>query len=146
MLTQSDQDLLALAVGEAHRAWPELKGHLLHSAVRRNEATQPEFTIPRREDSLYVETPWEGISACGDWIGYPTSALNMERSVVTGIAAANAVITAHGGEPFPIVPPRKPELLARVIGGMVRVMRKIIGPVAWGVIRRRRESSDSRLR
>jgi carotenoid phi-ring synthase / carotenoid chi-ring synthase len=143
MFTQSDHDLLALAVGETHRAWPELKGHLVHGEVRRNEATQPEFSIPRRDDSLYVETPWEGIGACGDWIGYPTPALNMERSVITAIAAANAVITAHGGEPFPIAPPRPPERLARVIGGLVRLMRKIVGPLAWRMVKKRRRSAIS---
>jgi len=134
---QTDQELLALAAGEAYRAWPELKGRIVHSSVRRNEASQPEFVIPRREDSLYVETPWEGISACGDWVGYPTRALNMERSVVTGMAAANAVISAHGGEPYPILADRQPELLARGIGGAVKAIRKIIGPLALGVVRRR---------
>ncbi len=141
---QSDQDLLALAASEAHRAWPELKGRLVHGAVRRNEASQPEFVIPRRADSLYVETPWEGISACGDWIGYPTPALNMERSVITALAAANVVIATHGGEVYPIIPARRPEALAALMALAMRGLRKIVGPLVWAAARKRREAKLTR--
>jgi carotenoid phi-ring synthase / carotenoid chi-ring synthase len=141
-LAKADKALIAQAVGEAARAWPELKGHLVHGSIRRNEASQPQFVIPTHADSLWVETPWEGISACGDWIGCPSPALNMERSAISAILAANAVIAAHGGEPYTIIASRRPEPLAWALGGMVRTVRKVIGPVVWRLARRRDRDRD----
>jgi isorenieratene synthase len=129
-LKKSDQDLLAMAAAEAHLAFPEVKGHFVHGVVRRNEASQTCFIVPQKADSLYVETPWQGISACGDWVGFPHPAMNMERSVITAIAAANAIITAQGGEPYPIQPARPAEFGTRLVSGLVRVLRWIIGPLA----------------
>lgn len=137
VLAQSDSVLLATASAEAQRAFPEVRGHLVHGAVRRNEATQTAFRVPTRE-SLWVDTPWEGIYACGDWIGAETSALWMERCVITGIEAANRVIGAHGLEPWRVIAGRRPEGFARAMGGLSWLLRKTIGRGMVRVARRRR--------
>jgi hypothetical protein len=142
-LKQSDRELLAMAVSEALRAFPELKGHFVHGVIRRNEASQPQFVIPTRADSLWVDTPWPGIYACGDWIGYPTPALNMERAVITGMAAANEIIRLHGKEPFPIIPPRRPEAFARGVALLVRLVRTLISPLSALIINMRRRGRDT---
>lgn len=139
VLARSDQVLLTLATAEAFRAFPRLRGHFVYGTVRRNERTQTRFLVPTK-DSLHVETPWPNILACGDWIGYPSPAMWMERCCVTGIAAANHVLQANGVDPFEIIPPRKPEWLVRVLETIMRSVRWLLGPVIRGlrVLRRRR--------
>jgi hypothetical protein len=139
VLARPDPALLAMASAEAQRAFPEIRGHFVHGSVRRNEATQTAFRVPTK-DSLWVETPWDGITACGDWIGAETSALWMERCVITGIAAANHVIRAHGKEPFPIIAGRRPEAFARAMGALSWLLRKTIGRGMYRVARARRDS------
>jgi isorenieratene synthase len=133
-LSKPDALLLTLATTDIQHAFPELRGHFVYGTVRRNERTQTRFRVPTRE-SLHVETPWAGIHACGDWIGYPHPAMWIERCCVTGVAAANAVLHAEGREAFPIIAPRRPELLVRLIAGAIRVMRVIIG-TPWMAIAR----------
>lgn len=138
---QSDSALLAMSVSEANRAFPELKGKLIHGAIRRNEATQTAFRVPT-PDSLWIDTPWQSIYACGDWIGANTSALWMERCVITGMEAANRVICAHGMEPYPILAARHPEAFARAFGWLARLLRRSIGRGMIGLARRRRTSKS----
>ncbi len=133
LLDNADAYLLTLATTDILRAFPELRGHFVYGSVRRNEATQTRFRVPTAE-SLQIETPWPGISACGDWVGYPNPAMWIERCCVTGIAAANHVLEGAGLEPFPIVPPRRPEVLARAIGRVVRGLRRALGPAARGIV------------
>src|SRR5690606_11567116 len=95
--------------------------------VRRNSAYQTQFIVPD-EKSLHVETPWEGIFACGDWIGHPAPVLWMERCCVTGIEAANRVLAAHELDTFPLIPTRPPEQIVRVLGGFFYSLRKVFGP------------------
>ncbi len=134
VLDRPDQVLLVTAVGEVQRAFPRLRGHFVHGAIRRNGRTQTQFLVPTA-DSLHVETPWPGLLACGDWIGHPSPSLWMERCTVTGITAANAVLAAHHLEPFALIPPRRPELAARALGGLVRVGRRVFGPVIMALAR-----------
>ncbi|MCB9457701.1 MAG: FAD-dependent oxidoreductase [Anaerolineaceae bacterium] len=140
ILTLADSVVLVRCVDEAQRAFPELRGHFVHGAVRRNLRTQTNFRIPTGE-SLQVATPWPGVYACGDWIGYPTPSMWMERCCVTGIAAANAVLHDNGRETFPIIPPREPEALVRALAGLVRLFRRTVGRailvVARGLRRKR---------
>jgi hypothetical protein len=143
---QPEANLLILAVNEIQRAFPTLKGHFIHGTIRRNTMTQTLFRVPTAE-SLHVETPWPGVLACGDWIGYPTPSLWMERAVVTAIAAANQVLVAHYLEPFPILSPRRPELLVSVLAVVIRLLRRALGPSTRAFVRAsrrlRRRASDS---
>lgn len=134
VLNQPDQIVIISVMNELHRVFPNLRGHLVHAALRRNGYTQTQFVVPTAK-SLFVDTPWQNILACGDWIGYASPALWMERSIVTGIAAANRVLQANGADPFEIIAPRRPELLARLIGGSVYRLRKLFGPAILGLAR-----------
>lgn len=133
---QPDNNVLILAINEVQRAFPELKGNFVHGVVRRNSANHPCFRVPTAQ-SLHVETPWERLFACGDWVGYPTPALWMERAVVTGIAAANGVLQAHHLPLIPIIPPRRPGVVVMLLAGLMLVLRRVLGPIfkgiAWGM-------------
>ncbi len=134
LLDKPDALLIAEATKEVYTAFPELRGKFIHGTVRRNNTTQTQFLIPT-DESLGVQTPWENLWACGDWIAYPNPALWMERCTITGIAAANGVIQAQGGMPYPLLPPRHPDWLARLLGGMVRLGRRVFSPLILGAAR-----------
>lgn len=132
---QPDNVLIIRCVDEVQRAFPELRGHFLHGVIRRNSRVQTNFRVPTR-DSLHLQTPWEGITACGDWIGYPTPSLWMERASTTGIAAANRVLESHGLEPYPVLQPDPPERLARGLGAVSRLIRHTVGRSLISLARR----------
>lgn len=137
LLDQPDQNLLILAINEIQHAFPELRGSFVHGVVRRNSRIHTQLRVPTK-DSLWLETPWPGLLACGDWIGYDTPSLWMERSTVTGIAAANVVLRAQGLEPYPILKPRSPELLVRGLALLTRAVRWIVSPLIYILRQRRR--------
>lgn len=133
-MDESDKLLLIRAVDEVTRIFPELRGHYVHGAVRRNSRTHTQFRVPG-DDSLHVQTPYEGLYACGDWVGYPSPSLWMERACTTAIAAANAIIETQHGEPFLLHQPPPPELLVRALSGLVRGGRWLLTPLLraiWG--------------
>lgn len=127
--------LIIQCLDEVQRAFPSLRGHYVHGTVRLNTLDQTLLRVPTR-DSLHVQTPWPNIYACGDWIGYRTPSLWLERATVTGIAAANEVLTAHGLEPFRILYPKPPEAPARALGAAVRLFRKTIGRAVLSLARK----------
>jgi uncharacterized protein with NAD-binding domain and iron-sulfur cluster len=131
---QPDRNLIITSVMEVQRAFPELTGTFLHATVRRNSKVHPRFRIPTA-DMLHVRTPWDRLYACGDWIGYDTPALWMERSTVTGIAAANSVLQACGKQPFEILQPPAPEITVRVLGTLVRAGRWLLAAPVTGLLR-----------
>lgn len=132
VLDQPDALIKALVIKEVLMAFPELKGHVVHSTLRHNGYNQTQFRVPTN-DSLHVDTPWHDVYACGDWIGYPTPSLWMERCTVTGMAAANRVLEAQGLEEFEILPARPPEPLARFISADMVFLRKLVSPIIFGI-------------
>lgn len=134
LLEQADRNLIVLSVSEVLRAFPNLKGTFIHGTVRRNSKVHSQFRVPTG-DSLHVQTAWENLYACGDWVGYDSPAMWMERSTITGMAAANSVLEASGKIPFPIILPPEPELLARWLGQFIYAGRRILSPVLVGLFR-----------
>lgn len=134
LLDLPERNLIIHAVDEVQRAFPALRGHFVHGAVRSNSRTQTQFRVPTH-DSLHVWTPWTRLYACGDWIGYDTPAFWMERSVITAMAAANAVLNNYDRESYPILSPPPPELLARMLGGLVHLLRRVLSPIITPLFR-----------
>jgi carotenoid phi-ring synthase / carotenoid chi-ring synthase len=124
LLDLPDATLLARAITDIYRAYPELRGHLIQSNFQRNAATHTRFSIGANPHYLDVDTPWPEISCCGDWLRYPHPALFLERACITGMAAANRVLTDLGLDPFPIQPPRPPEAPAAAIERGLRWVRQ----------------------
>lgn len=125
-LEMPERNLLITAVNELYYAFPELRGHFVHGVVRRNSGVHTRFRVPTA-DSLWVDTPFKGVYACGDWVGYESPAFWMERATVTGIASANRVLDQMGKTPYPLIPPKSPEKLARGIELLIIGLRKIFG-------------------
>jgi isorenieratene synthase len=126
LLRQPDASLLARVIVDTHRAFPNLRGYLLRSIIRRNEATHTLFSVGEPEEHLGIETPWPGLYACGDWVAHPAPALYLERAATTGIAAANAVLASLGLEPWPILSHPQPEWLAGKVEKGARWLRQVM--------------------
>lgn len=124
LLAQPDASLLAHVLIDTYRAFPELRGKLLHSVLQRNEATHTLFNVGEPGEHLGVETPWPGLFVCGDWVYHPAPALYLERATVTGIAAANAVLAGLGLDRWPILPHPQPEWLAGKIEQALKRLRQ----------------------
>jgi len=124
VLALPDAALLARAVGDMQRAHPELRGTLLHQSFQRNAPSHTRFGVGVGPQHLAVQSPWAGISCCGDWVRYPHPALFLERATVTGLAAANAALAALGHAQAPILEALPPEAPARVLERWLRAVRR----------------------
>jgi len=121
LLEQPDATLLAQVVHDTYRAFPELRGALLHTTLLRNDATHTLFTPGDPARSLAVRTPWPGLYACGDWVSDPNPAMYLERATTTGMVAANQLLRDLGLEPWPLLEHPAPEWFAgRMAAGLTR--------------------------
>lgn len=115
LLVGPDAVLLARGLLDIQRVWPDLRNTMIMQSIRRNPATHSLFSAGGSAKHLGVETPWDGIWACGDWVRYPHPALYMERATVTGMATANGILSKKNQAVWPIRQPDRSELLARGI-------------------------------
>jgi isorenieratene synthase len=122
-MAQPDDTLLDQIVADTCRAFPELRGHLLHRVLVRNDPTHTLFGVGNMREHLGVSTPWRSLFACGDWVYHPSPALFLERATVTGIAAANAVLKQWNLEPWELQSHPRPEPLAGLIAAILRGAR-----------------------
>lgn len=124
-LNQLDAVLLTNVLTDFYRAFPELKGHLIKPHVQRNAATHTLPALGARGTHLGIETPWENFFCAGDWVRHETPAFFLERACVTGLEAANRVLSLRGKESFDVQPYPPPEPLAAWIeAAMMRGRRK----------------------
>lgn len=112
-LNQPEAVIIARALTDLYRAYPELRGHTIARALQRNAPTHSRLIIDAPERWLGVQTPWPNLWACGDWVRGEWPALFMERACVSGVEAANGVLSGLGQSPFPIAPYSEPEWLAQ---------------------------------
>jgi isorenieratene synthase len=110
-----DGILLALATADVHGAFPELRGHLIHQYIRRNDPTHTLFGLGPADRHLGIETSWPGLFCCGDWVRHPSPAFFLERACVTGIEAANAVLGSRHLPTWPLMDYAPPEPFAAFI-------------------------------
>ncbi|MFN8411700.1 MAG: FAD-dependent oxidoreductase [Anaerolineales bacterium] len=98
VLAQNDVLLITNVLTDVFRALPELKGHVIGQMLQRNAATHTLPTLGSAESHMGIETKWENLFCAGDWVRHPTPAFFLERACVTGIEAANRVLSACGLE------------------------------------------------
>jgi len=118
-LAQPDALLLTQVMTEFYRAYPELRGQLLHQHLQRNPAAHTLPSLGPKERHLGISTPWPGLFCAGDWVRDPLPSFFLERACATGIKAANAVLQSRGLEPWPLVDYLPPE---RFAGWIERLM------------------------
>ncbi len=109
---------------EMESVFPELRGWHLHSKLQRNPAAHTLFTVFPAEQHLAIETPWENLWACGDWIYHPAPAMYLERAALTGIAAANGVLAELGLPQWELLPYPPPEWFAGKVAALFSGVRR----------------------
>jgi len=135
VLEQGDALLLTKVLTDLYRAFPELRGHLITQHIQRNAASHTLPALGMRGTHLGIETKWENLFCAGDWISHPTPAFFLERACITGLEAANQVLSARGLEPWEakLYPPPEP---------MVAWMEKLMQTARS---RRRKKSSNNKV-
>ena len=124
VLTQPDAILVTNVITDFYRAFPELKGHLIAPYLQRNAATHTLPALGARGTHLGIDTPWENLFCAGDWVRHESPAFFLERACVTGIEAANRVLTARSVQLWDIKSPPPPEPLAAWIENLMMKGRK----------------------
>lgn len=112
-LNQPEAVIIARALTDVYRAYPELRGHSVARTLQRNAPTHSRLMVDAPERWLGVATPWPNLWACGDWVRGEWPALFLERACVSGLEAANGVLATLGYKPFPLEPYSEPEWLAK---------------------------------
>lgn len=123
-LAQPDTILLAQAIKDVQQAWPELRDHRIGQHLQRNPETHTLPTLAHREKHLGIETPWQNLFCAGDWVRHPAPAFFLERACLTGIEAANAVLTARGLQKWALVEYLPAEPFVAWIEKLMRLGRK----------------------
>jgi hypothetical protein len=96
----------AIVLREIFRAWPELEGNVVHVEIGVNERTFDKQGVGHARHQPRMRTSVENLVLCGSWIKSDDAVHDMEKAVVTGMRAANALLEARGSTPFPIKPLR----------------------------------------
>ena len=119
VLKQTDAVLLTNVLTDFYRAFPELKAHLIKPHIQRNAATHTLPALGARGTHLGIETPWANLFCAGDWVQHETPAFFLERACVTGIEAANQVLSLTGKSIFDLQSYPPPEPLAAWIESLI---------------------------
>ena len=104
----------ALVEAELVRAWPELAGHVIHCEIADNERTFDKQGVGHRQAQPGMRTRVPNLVLCGSWIKTDEAVHDMEKAVVTGMRAANALIEERGQRAFPIQALRRRSILQRL--------------------------------
>lgn len=124
VLRQSDAVLITNVLSDFYRAFPELKGHLIKPHLQRNAATHTLPALGARGTHLGIDTPWENFFCAGDWVWMQNPSFFLERACVTGLEAANRVLSSCGKETFDAQTYPPPEPLAAWIESLMMRGRK----------------------
>ena len=101
--------LLTETITDLHRAYPELRGHLIFQHLQRNAAVHTLPSLGGHDRHPGIRTRWPNLFCAGDWVRDPLPAFFLERACATGIKAANEVLAARGLEPWTLVGYLPPE-------------------------------------
>ena len=123
-LAQVDAVLLTRTIQDIQQAWPELQGHRIGQHLQRNPETHTLPAVGSREKYLGIETLWKNLFCAGDWVRHPAPSFFLERACLTGIEAANAVLTSQGLQPWALVDYLPPEPFVAWIEKLMRTGRQ----------------------
>lgn len=97
-----------------HRLYPETRAARPLDEVYLLRSDCPAFAPGSRASRPGIDTPYAGIYLAGDFVRMEQPSALMERAAVSGIAAANAILTAEGLPPEPVASIRRSGILPAV--------------------------------
>lgn len=116
----SPETVRRLIEREVVRAWPELAGRIVHIESAANERTFDKQGVGHARFQPRMRTTVPNLVLCGSWIRVDDAVHDMEKAVVTGLRAANAVLEERGLEQFPVRSLRPPSSLQRMASIVTR--------------------------
>jgi len=111
-----------LITAEVERAWPELAGNIVHFEYEANERTFDKQGVGHAKFQPRMRTAVPNLLLCGSWIKTDDAIHDMEKAVVTGMRAANALLDERGVPGAEIRPLRPRSLLQRVASQVARTL------------------------
>jgi isorenieratene synthase len=108
----------SLVEQEVLRAWPELRGQIVHTVFGFNERTFDKQGVGHRRYQPRRRTAVPNLVLCGSWIKTDEAVHDMEKAVVTGLQAANDLLEERGRATFPVLslrPSSPPQRLAALL-------------------------------
>ena len=105
---------------ELVRAWPELAGAIVHVESAANERTFDKQGVGHARFQPRMRTEVPNLVLCGSWIRTDEAVHDMEKAVVTGLRAANALLEERGLATFPIQPLRPRGALQKLAAQLTR--------------------------
>jgi isorenieratene synthase len=114
LAASSPEVVRQLVTAEVERAWPELAGQIIHIESAANERTFDKQGVGHAKFQPRMRTAVPNLVLAGSWIKTDDAVHDMEKAVVTGIRAANAILGERGLAATPIQPLRPRSLLQRV--------------------------------
>lgn len=105
---------------EVVRAWPELAGAIVHVESAANERTFDKQGVGHARFQPRMRTEVPNLVLCGSWIRTDEAVHDMEKAVVTGLRAANALLEERGLATFPIQPLRPRGALQKLAAQLTR--------------------------
>jgi isorenieratene synthase len=116
----SPEVVRALVEKELLRAWPELEGHIVHVEYAVNERTFDKQGVGHGRFQPRMRTAVPNLVLCGSWIKIDDAVHDMEKAVVTGMRAANALLEERDEAPFALRSLRPRSALHRLAGLFAR--------------------------
>jgi isorenieratene synthase len=89
-------------LSELAELWPEIAASSVLDRRCRIGRDAAGFPVGRWEQRPGTKTALPGLELAGDWVGSPVPAALMERAALTGIRAANQILTSYGHPVEPI--------------------------------------------
>jgi isorenieratene synthase len=130
-----DDELREAVLEELVQRIPELRGAVVRKwAVNRLFDVFSHFNVGTHSSRPGVRSPYANLHLAGDWLDVEEPWWMMERSVVTGKQAANAILETAGGAPGEILRPTPDELATRAIKAAtaasltsIRALERVLG-------------------
>lgn len=124
LLDRSDEEILAIALSDLAIVYPSYKGVTpKHWTLNRHLALFTRYGPGQHPYRPTEESGVEGVVLAGDWTQAPWSVWMMERAVVSGLRAANAVLRRRGLQEVEILRLPREHWFLRLSRAACRVLR-----------------------
>jgi isorenieratene synthase len=118
---------------EIVRVWPELAGAIVHVEYFVNDRTFDKQTVGHQAFLPGMRTSIPNLTLCGSWPRIDSAVHDMEKAVVTGMMAANRLLSDRGLPTATVIPLRKhplPRAVTRLAARLLPRPPGVRSPVA----------------
>jgi isorenieratene synthase len=109
-------------LAELYRAWPSLRGHVVHVHHHVNPPTFDKQTVGHARHNPPIQGSIDNLLMCGSWVNLEQPVHDMEKAVTTGLLAANAILRAEKVRQAPVIQTRTRSLPQRALGQISRLL------------------------